>query len=146
VRTIYAIALLLVVPFCLGARPAHAQTVVPERLAIGYDNEGNVDASERACRAYLEEVTQWDQREIERGARDVCVARKRHANARRANASKVLGVMTRDTQRSRVTNGTAFLPGIADREYLAQIQDYCERMEREAVAARAAAAGPANYP
>jgi hypothetical protein len=59
----------------------HAETAVPDRLTIGYDNEGKVDASPQACLATVKEITEWDKAQTEKGAKDVCAARKRHVEA-----------------------------------------------------------------
>ena len=68
--------------FVLGLSEAtQAQDRVPTKLVIGYDDEGKVDPSPQACLAYVREVTTWDQADTERGAKDVCAARKRHADA-----------------------------------------------------------------
>ncbi len=60
---------------------ARAEPAVPDRLIIGYDHEGKIDASPQACLAYVKEVTEWDKAETEKGAREVCAARKRHVDA-----------------------------------------------------------------
>ena len=60
---------------------AHAESTVPAQLIIGYDNEGKVDPSPQACLALVKEVTEWDKAATERGAQQVCAARKRHADA-----------------------------------------------------------------
>ena len=60
---------------------AHAESAVPSELTIGYDNEGKVDTSPQACLAQVKEVTEWDKAATERGAQQVCAARKRHADA-----------------------------------------------------------------
>jgi hypothetical protein len=54
---------------------------VPQHLTIGYDHEGKIDASYQACLALLKEITEWDQAQTEKGAKDVCAARKRHVDA-----------------------------------------------------------------
>ena len=60
---------------------ARAETAVPDSLIIGYDNEGKIDASPQACLAHVKEITQWDKAQTEKGAKDVCAARKRHVEA-----------------------------------------------------------------
>jgi hypothetical protein len=60
---------------------AHAENAVPSELIIGYDSEGKVDPSPQACLAHVKEVTEWDKAATERGAQQVCAARKRHADA-----------------------------------------------------------------
>jgi hypothetical protein len=59
----------------------HAESAVPDRLTIGYDNEGKIDAGPQACLAFVKEMTQWDKAQTEKGAKDVCAARKRHVEA-----------------------------------------------------------------
>jgi len=54
---------------------------LPQQLTLGYDHEGKVDASAAACLAYVKEVTEWGKAETEKGAREVCAARKRHIDA-----------------------------------------------------------------
>jgi hypothetical protein len=65
----------------LAGEIARAETAVPDRLVIGYDNEGKIDASPAACLASVKEITEWDKAQTEKGAKDVCVARKRHVEA-----------------------------------------------------------------
>ncbi len=70
---------------------AHAETAVPDRLIIGYDHEGKIDASPQACLQYVKEITEWDKAATEKGAREVCAARKRHVDAYAALASEASG-------------------------------------------------------
>jgi hypothetical protein len=74
-------ATLAVVASLLVIGAARAETVVPDRLTIGYDNEGKIDASLQACLATVKEITEWDKAQTEKGAKDVCAARKRHVEA-----------------------------------------------------------------
>jgi hypothetical protein len=60
---------------------AAAETAVPDQLVIGYDHEGKIDASPQACLALVKEITEWDKPQTEKGAREVCAARKRHVDA-----------------------------------------------------------------
>jgi hypothetical protein len=74
--------LMLALFFVAGSSEAtQAQDPVPTKLVIGYDNEGKVNASPQGCLAYVREMTTWDQADTERGAKEVCAARKRHADA-----------------------------------------------------------------
>ena len=59
----------------------HAGTAVSDRLVIGYDNEGKIDASPAACLASVKEITEWDKAQTEKGAKQVCAMRKRHVEA-----------------------------------------------------------------
>ena len=63
------------------SQAAHAESAVPSELIIGYDSEGKVDPGPQACLAHVKEVTEWDKAATERGALQVCAARKRHADA-----------------------------------------------------------------
>ena len=55
---------------------AHAKEAPPERLTIGYEGEGKVDASWQACLASVKEDTEgWSKTDIESGARKICAAR-----------------------------------------------------------------------
>jgi hypothetical protein len=54
---------------------------VPQQLVLGYDNEGKIDASPQACLAMVKEMTQWDRAQTEKGAKEVCAARKQHVEA-----------------------------------------------------------------
>jgi hypothetical protein len=61
---------------------ARAEPVaVPQHLTIGYEHEGKIDASHQACLALVKEITEWDKAQTEKGAKDVCAARKRHVDA-----------------------------------------------------------------
>ena len=61
--------------------PALAETKVPDTLVVGYEHEGKIDDSMQACIASVKEVTEWDKAQTEKGARQVCAARKRHVEA-----------------------------------------------------------------
>ena len=74
-------ATLAVLASLLVISVTRAETAVPDRLTIGYDHEGKVDASPQACVATVKEITEWDKAQTERGAKDVCAARKRHVEA-----------------------------------------------------------------
>jgi hypothetical protein len=74
------VMLALIVMYTLG-QAARAEDEIPSQLVTGYDGEGQVDLSFHACLAHVQEVTTWEKGELERGAKDVCAARKRHADA-----------------------------------------------------------------
>ena len=74
-------ATLAVLASLLVISVTRAETAVPDRLTIGYDNEGKIDAGPQACLAFVKEMTQWDKAQTEKGAKDVCAARKRHVEA-----------------------------------------------------------------
>lgn len=65
-----------------GVDAAGAQaTAVPPQLTIGYEHEGKIDATPQVCLAMVKEITEWDKAQTEKGAKDVCAARKRHVDA-----------------------------------------------------------------
>lgn len=75
---------------CLFVGPAGAQQdegpradapPMPETLVIGYEQEGHIDASESACRAFVTEMVEWDKDEMDKAVKDVCAARQKHADA-----------------------------------------------------------------
>ena len=72
------IALIAIVALAQAARAGDA---VPSTLVIGYEDEGKVDASPQACLAQVKDVTEWDKAATERGAKEVCAARKHHVDA-----------------------------------------------------------------
>jgi hypothetical protein len=74
--TIAALVSLAAASLALGER-----ATPPETLVIGYENEGKIDASREACVAHVKEVTEWSEAETQRGAREVCTARRKHIDA-----------------------------------------------------------------
>jgi hypothetical protein len=66
---------------CALSEAAWAEDTVPSTLVVGYENEGKVDASPQACLADVKEMTEWDKAATERGAKEVCAARKHHIDA-----------------------------------------------------------------
>jgi hypothetical protein len=83
---------------------AHAKEAPPERLTIGYEGEGKVDASWQACLASVKEETEgWSKTDIENGARKICAARKRHVEAYAAlqsNYRTLMGLLAQDVRLS----------------------------------------------
>ena len=83
---------------------ADAKEAPPERLTIGYEDEGEVDASWQACLASVKEETEgWSKADIEKGARKVCAARKRHVEAYAAlqsNYRTLMGLLAQDVRLS----------------------------------------------
>src|SRR5262245_32851684 len=57
------------------------EAAIPQQLTLGYEHEGKIDASHQACLALVKEITEWDKAQTEKGAKDVCAARKRHVDA-----------------------------------------------------------------
>jgi len=83
---------------------ARAKEAPPERLTIGYEGEGKVDASWQACLASVKEETEgWSKTDIENGARKICAARKRHVEAYAAlqsNYRTLMGLLAQDVRLS----------------------------------------------
>ena len=52
--------IIIAIAVVLAGGLARAETAVPDRLVIGYDNEGKIDASPQACLAHVKEITEWD--------------------------------------------------------------------------------------
>lgn len=72
----------------------------PERLIIGYDGEGTIDASSPACVADVKaETAGWSKKDIEEAARKQCAARKRHVEsyeALQSNYRTLMGLLAED--------------------------------------------------
>jgi hypothetical protein len=74
---------LAIVGIALGT--AHGERAQPpETLVIGYDDEGKIDASPPACLKTVKEITEWNEADTQRGARQVCAARQKHIDAYKA--------------------------------------------------------------
>jgi hypothetical protein len=73
--------MIALIAVCTLSHAARAEDTVPSTLVIGYEDEGKVDASPQACLAHVKEVTEWDKAATERGAQEVCAARKHHVDA-----------------------------------------------------------------
>jgi hypothetical protein len=96
-RILLSIALItgLGVGFALADPP-------PERLIIGYDDEGEIDASPQACVAHVEAETEgWSKKDVEEAAQKQCAARKRHLEsyeALQSNYRTLMGLLARDVR------------------------------------------------
>jgi hypothetical protein len=92
----------------------------PERLIIGYDGEGTIDASSPACVADVKaETAGWSKKDIEEAARKQCAARKRHVEAYEAlqsNYRTLMGLLAQDIRTQ---------PGKADAEHLKTMVKAC---------------------
>jgi hypothetical protein len=73
--------MLLLAPLCVVAAATASAGDLPEKLTFGYEYEGEVDASPKACEATVREVVEWSEEEVKRGTADVCAARKAHVDA-----------------------------------------------------------------
>lgn len=54
---------------------------LPSTLTIGYQGEGQVDASTAGCTAFVKDVTAWDGVSLDQGISKVCAARRNHVDA-----------------------------------------------------------------
>jgi hypothetical protein len=81
VRALTTVTIAALVSLVAAGLAAGEQATPPETLVIGYENEGKIDASREACVAHVKEVTEWSEAETQRGAREVCVARRKHIDA-----------------------------------------------------------------
>lgn len=50
-------------------------------LLIGYENEGEIDASAAACEATVRELVEWSEAEVAKATQEVCLARRQHVDA-----------------------------------------------------------------
>jgi hypothetical protein len=98
-KTMKAITLALLAA-CVISQEAYAESTVPTALVIGYDSEGKVDTDFQACLAYVRDVAEWDKAATEGGAKQVCAARKRHADAYAALQSNYKAFVEAFSQRS----------------------------------------------
>lgn len=84
----------------ISAAPVFAGDL-PETLTIGYEDEGNVDASPKACAHTVSDLVEWDEAQMQEATRTVCAARKSHVDAYAAlqksykHFAKVFGEDTR---------------------------------------------------
>ena len=91
--------LVLVFSFVISEAPARAQDddgwhPPPDHLTVGYEEEGKVDASPKACEAFVRDMVEWTEDEVQRGIAEVCAARKRHIEAYAALQKSYSELMT----------------------------------------------------
>lgn len=91
---------LLAALFVAAASPV-AAAALPDKLTIGYDQEGQVDATPAGCEAAVKELVEWTEAEMKEAAKSVCAARQAHVDAYAAlqksykHFAKVFGEDTR---------------------------------------------------
>jgi hypothetical protein len=83
-RRLLTLCSIVVAVAALTSSARSERAMPPETLTIGYDDEGKIDASSQACLATVKEVTEWPEAETQKGARQVCDARKKHVEAYKA--------------------------------------------------------------
>jgi hypothetical protein len=77
-----SVAVVFVLPAASVGGFAAEDDVPGDYLKIGYEDEGNVDASPEACLASVKEETEgWSQKDLKEAAQKVCASRKRHVEA-----------------------------------------------------------------
>lgn len=54
---------------------------MPQTLVIGYEDEGKIDASPAACRAFVKDMVEWSKPEEDQAVKDVCSYRRKHIDA-----------------------------------------------------------------
>src|SRR5262249_4806223 len=103
-KAIGSVAVVAVVLTASLSGLAGAKEAPPERLTIGYEDEGKIDASPQACLTWVKEETEgWSKADIEKAARKVCAARKRHDEAYEAlqsNYRTLMRLLARDVRLS----------------------------------------------
>jgi hypothetical protein len=93
--------LIFVIALCVAAAHLAKAGSLPAKLTIGYDQEGEVDASPSACEAATKELVEWSGNEMKEAIAMVCGARKTHIAAYAAlqksytHFAKVFGEETR---------------------------------------------------
>lgn len=103
-KSISSVAVVAVLLTAAVGGLAGAKEAPPERLTIGYEDEGKIDATWQACLAWVKEETEgWSKAAIEKAARKVCAARKRHVEAYEALQSHyrtLTGLLAQDVRLS----------------------------------------------
>jgi pyruvate formate-lyase activating enzyme-like uncharacterized protein len=93
--------LLSLVALYVAATASATAGELPDRLTFGYESEGEVDATPKACEATVREVVEWSEEDVKKAIVDVCAARKAHVDAYEAvqnsykNFAKTFGEDTR---------------------------------------------------
>ena len=82
-QTIFKAGIVVLASFTFADRALSERAIPPDTLTIGYEEEGKIDASPQACFKDVKYLTNWSEAETQRGAREVCVARKKHVDAYR---------------------------------------------------------------
>jgi hypothetical protein len=83
-QTLSAFGLAALAAFAFTSGAYSERALPPETLTIGYEGEGKVDPSMKACVATVKEITEWNEADTQKGAREVCAARKKHVEAYQA--------------------------------------------------------------
>ena len=73
--------LLSLILLCVAGPTIALAGDLPAKLTFGYENEGEIDASPKACEATVREVVEWSEEDIKKAITDVCTARQAHVDA-----------------------------------------------------------------
>jgi hypothetical protein len=92
----------------------------PEHLTIGYEGEGNVDASAKACEAFVRSMVEWSEDEIVIGTAEVCGARKPHLLAYEALQKSYAALRQRLLTHHKIDAGAAI------KSFTAMVKDCIE--------------------
>src|SRR5690348_5768396 len=105
----FATVLLAATSVCVIAQDDGGWHPPPDRLTIGYDGEGKVEASDQACEKFVREMVDpyWSKDEIFDGTREVCAARKRHLLAYEALQKSYAGVRDQLLTHRKIDAGAA---------------------------------------
>lgn len=74
-------ASMILVLLCVAAVSHVSAGDLPSKLVIGYDQEGQIDASAAACEAAVRDVVEWSDAEVKEATATVCKARQAHIAA-----------------------------------------------------------------
>jgi hypothetical protein len=70
-----------VIVLCVAAAHLAEAGDLPAKLTVGYDQEGEVDASPSACEAATKDLVEWSDAEMKEAIALVCKARQAHIAA-----------------------------------------------------------------
>jgi hypothetical protein len=101
------IASAILLAFCATFTAAAEPVTLPDHLTIGYESEDQVDASLPSCMEFVKSVTEWDAKETEDAAGQVCEARQRHIDAYKAMQQKYRATMPRLESDTRIDGAAA---------------------------------------
>lgn len=66
---------------CVAAASQAFAGDLPDKLTIGYEQEGEVEATPAACEAAVKELVEWSEGETREAIKTVCAARRAHIEA-----------------------------------------------------------------
>jgi hypothetical protein len=63
------------------ARAEDGRAPLPDKLTFGYEGEGTIDTSPKACLEAAREAVEWTEEETKKAGQLICEARKKHQEA-----------------------------------------------------------------